>query len=83
MKQVVPNDTRYIAEQFFLAYDHTNRTAQLAYHKINSYKLSLSNESYCMSRKDLYCLVKNTLFNEITGLAVCSKEDYTLIDCLN
>lgn len=63
MNNLYPNDQAHIAEEFQFIDDHITQTAQLAFLKINSYKLSLINAAFCMSREDLAGIIKNSLFN--------------------
>ena len=57
------NDQAYIAEEFHLYDDYTTQTARLAFFKINSYKLSLVNSAFCMSKNELTGIIKGTLLN--------------------
>lgn len=57
------DDKAYIAEQFCLEDDYTAQSARFASHKINSFKLSLSKEAYCMNKADLSQILKGTLLN--------------------
>jgi hypothetical protein len=63
MSHFYPNDQLYIAEQFMFSDNHTLQLSQLAYHKINSLKLSAINAAFCYNRDELYDLVKKSLFN--------------------
>ena len=63
MNNLYPNDQAHIAEEFQFIDDHITQTAQLAYLKINSYKLSLINAAFCMSREDLAGIIKSSLLN--------------------
>lgn len=63
MKQPIYNDQAHIAEQFILSDDHTAQSAKLAFFKINSYKLSLINASFCMSRDEFISIIKGSLLN--------------------
>ena len=63
MKQPIYNDQAFIAEQFMLTEDHTRQTARLAFFKISSYKLSLINSSFCMSRTEFTGIIKSSLLN--------------------
>ena len=63
MSNLYPNDQAHIAEEFQFIDEHITQTAQLAFLKINSYKLSLINAAFCMSRKELESIIKNSLFN--------------------
>lgn len=63
MKQPYYSDQAHIAEEFHFLDDHTTQIARLAFFKINSYKLSLINTSFSMSREELSGIIKNSLFN--------------------
>ncbi len=57
------NDQAHIAEEFQLHDNHTIQRAKLANFKINSYKLSLINAAFCISRDELTGNLKSTLLN--------------------
>ena len=63
MRQPIYNDQAHIAEQFMLHDDHIIQSAKLAFFKISSYKLSLVNASFCMSREEFSSIIKSTLLN--------------------
>jgi hypothetical protein len=63
MDNLYPNDQAHIAEEFQFIDEHITQTAQLAFLKINSYKLSLINSAFCMSRDELASIIKSSLFN--------------------
>jgi hypothetical protein len=63
MENLYPNDQAHIAEEFQFIDEHITQTAQLAFLKINSYKLSLINAAFCMSREELAGIIRNSLFN--------------------
>jgi hypothetical protein len=63
MDNLYPNDQAHIAEEFQFIDEHITQTAQLAFLKINSYKLSLINSAFCMSREELAGIIKSSLFN--------------------
>lgn len=63
MNQPLHNDQAYIAGQFRFADEHIVQSARLAFFKINSYKLSLVNAAFCMSRKELTGIIKTSLLN--------------------
>ncbi len=63
MNKLYHNDQAYIADQFLFEDDHIAQTARLAHFKINSYKLSLVNTAFSMSRYELSSIIKNTLLN--------------------
>lgn len=63
MTQPYYNDQGYIAEGFILDDDYISQTAQLAFFKINSYKLSLVKSSFRETRKELKKNLRETLFN--------------------
>jgi hypothetical protein len=68
------NDQAHIAEQFYFIDDHTTETSRLAYYKINSYKLALTNASYCSSKEELQQIINNTLLNYVSPDAVLCNE---------
>ncbi len=57
------NDQAHIAESFSLEDNYTAERARLAFFKINSYKLSLVNAAFCITREELTDIIKNTLLN--------------------
>ncbi len=57
------NDQLHIAEEFKYIDEHITQMARLAFFKINSYKLSLINASFCSSREELTNIIKGTLLN--------------------
>jgi len=57
------NDQAHIAEEFRYIDEHIMQMARLAFFKINSYKLSLINASFCSSREELTNIIKGTLLN--------------------
>ncbi|MEO6613471.1 MAG: hypothetical protein ABIT05_15855 [Chitinophagaceae bacterium] len=57
------NDQAHIAESFSLADTYTTERARLAFFKINSYKLSLVNAAFCITREELTGIIKSTLLN--------------------
>lgn len=63
MRQPIYNDQSHIAEQFMLHDDHIAQTARLAFFKISSYKLSLVNASFCMSREEFVSIIRSSLLN--------------------
>lgn len=65
MKRPYYDDHSHIAESFAIIEDHTSRLANLAFHKIHAYKLSLSSEAFCMNRNELAQLIHNSLFNYV------------------
>jgi hypothetical protein len=68
------NDQAHIAEQSEFIDDHTTETSRLAYYKINSYKLALTNESYCASKEELKQIINNTLLNYVSADSVLCNE---------
>jgi hypothetical protein len=72
MKQSFFDDHSHIAEQFMLGEEHLAQMSKLTYHKINSFKLSLSNQAFCMSKNDLGNLIKSTLLNYISPVLLLS-----------
>lgn len=63
MNQLYHNDQSHIAEQFRYIDEHIAQMARLAFFKINSYKLSLINASFCSSREELTNIINGTLLN--------------------
>lgn len=57
------NDQAYIAESFHLVDEYTTQRAWLASFKINSYKLSLVNAAFSISREELTGIIKSSLLN--------------------
>ena len=76
MSNLYPNDQAHIAEEFQFIDDHINQTAQLAFLKINSYKLSLINAAFCMSREDLAGIIKSSLLNYTSPQTVLSDQGF-------
>ncbi|RXK61500.1 hypothetical protein ESA94_00325 [Lacibacter luteus] len=76
MKRHYFDDHSHIAESFAIIEDHTSRLAFLAYHKIHAYKLSLSSESFCVSRQELAELITTTLFNYVHPCTILQTADY-------
>lgn len=72
MENPYPNDQAHIAEEFQYQDEHITQTAQLAYLKINSYKLSLINAAFSMSREELASIIRSSLFNYIQPESVLS-----------
>ncbi|MFT3844529.1 MAG: hypothetical protein QM725_05720 [Lacibacter sp.] len=72
MKQSHFDDQSHIAEQFRIGEEHIVQMAKLAHHKINSFKLSLTNQAYCMKSCDLSNLIRSTLFNYMNPVLVLS-----------
>lgn len=75
-KPIFFDDQAHIAEQFTIVEDHTTQLARLAFHKVNAYKLSLSNQAYCMSRGELCALIQSTLLNYVHPCTVLQMLDY-------
>ena len=57
------NDQAFIAESFNMDEDFTFQSARLAFFKINSYKLSLINASFCVTRDELKNSICSSLLN--------------------
>lgn len=70
MNKLYHNDQSHIAEEFMYMDDHTTQTARFAFFKINSYKLSLINAAFCMSREELTGIIKNTLLNYTAPVSI-------------
>ncbi|HUR66315.1 MAG TPA: hypothetical protein VMZ03_08170 [Chitinophagaceae bacterium] len=73
MKQPYCNDQAYIAEAFHLDEDYISQMARLASFKINSYKLSLIQASFCQTRDELEQNIKSTLLNYADTTAILSE----------
>lgn len=65
MKYVYYDDHSHIAESFAILEDHNTRLANLAFHKIHAYKISLSSESFSMNRNELAKLIHTTLLHYV------------------
>jgi hypothetical protein len=76
MSKLYHNDQTHIAEQFNYVDDHISQMAQLAFLKINSYKLSLINSAFCMSREELSDILKSTLLNYTDTCAVLAETGF-------
>jgi len=63
MNKPYHNDQAHLAEELIFIDEHTTQTARAAFFKINSYKLSLINSAFCMSREELTGIIKSTLLN--------------------
>lgn len=63
MNMPIYNDQAAIAESFRLVDDYTNQRARLASFKVNSYKLSLVNAAFNITREELNDIIKTTLLN--------------------
>ena len=72
MNKPYHNDQAYIAEEFQLSDHYTTQTAQLAFFKINSYKLSFIHGAFCKSREELTSIINDTLLNYTDPAAVLS-----------
>jgi len=69
------NDQAYIAQSFQIVDDFTNQRAKLASFKINSYKLSLINSAFCITRDELTGIIKSSLLNYIApSMVLCDME---------
>ena len=76
MNKPYPNDQTHIAEHCIYIEDHITQMAQLAFLKINSYKLSLINAAFCMSREELGEMLKTTLLNYTDTASVLSRTGF-------
>ena len=76
MNKPFNSDQTHIAEEFHFIDDHTTETARLAFYKINSYKLSLSNKAYRASKTELQQIIKNTLLNYVSPDTVLYNERF-------
>lgn len=77
------NDQAHIAEQFHFVDDNTSETARLAFYKINSYKLSLTNKAYCASKEELQLIIKKTLLNYVSPDVILFNESFYDTHCDN
>ena len=66
------NDQAHIAESLRLEDHFTTERARLAFFKINSYKLSLVNAAFCITREELTGIIKSTLLNYTDPASVLS-----------
>lgn len=57
------NDQAFIAESFNMDEDFTFQSSRLAFFKINSYKLSLFNASFGVTRNELKNSICSSLLN--------------------
>jgi len=73
MNQLFYNDQAHIAEEYQMTEDHLLQTSLLAFFKINSFKISLQDESFFASRKELQDLLSNTLFNYTSPAVIMSE----------
>ena len=63
MNKPYHNDQAHIAEEFNMHDGYTAQVARLAIFKINSYKLSLIDAAFCVSREELTGIIKSSLLN--------------------
>lgn len=73
MNKPLHSDQAHIAEECMYLEDHICQTSRLAHFKINSYKLSLINAAFCMTREELTGIIKNTLLNYTAPSTILSK----------
>ena len=73
MNQLFYNDQAHIAEEFQMTEDHLLQTSLLAFFKINSYKISLQDESFFASRQELQDLLRSTLLNYTNSAVILSE----------
>ncbi|HEX7846315.1 MAG TPA: hypothetical protein VF476_10995 [Chitinophagaceae bacterium] len=78
MNKPYHSDQAYIAGQFRFTDEHTNQSARLAFFKINSYKLSLVNAAFCISRKELTGIIKSSLLNYTQPVSILSTTGFFL-----
>ena len=83
MRQPIYTDQAHIAEQFLLNEDHIAQSARLAHFKINSYKLSLVNASFCMSREEFTSIIRSTLLNYTDPCLILSDLGFFDEECEN
>lgn len=76
MKNLFYDDRAFIAEEFSITEDHIQKISFLTFHKINSFKLSQDNASYCYTRKDLSNLIKGTVLNYVQPYLLLCQLDY-------
>ncbi|MBI1344601.1 MAG: hypothetical protein GC171_16895 [Terrimonas sp.] len=70
------NDQAHIAEQFQFVDQNTKDVSRLALYKISSYKLSLTNAAYCISRDEIKQIIKGTLLNYIEPITVLANSGF-------
>ena len=70
------NDQAYIAELFNFVDDNTNENSRLAFFKINSYKLALTNAAYCASQEELFNIIKKSLLNYVAPITVLANSGF-------
>jgi hypothetical protein len=83
MNKPYHNDQAHIAEEFMYMDDHITQTARFAHFKINSYKLSLINAAFCISREELTGIIKNTLLNYTSPVEILSNMGFFFADADN
>jgi hypothetical protein len=83
MKQIYHDDRQYIAEKLLFVDQHTEQVSLLAYHKINSLKLSSKNSAYCISRNELMEIVQNSLLNFVSPDDVLWEEGFYVTELDN
>lgn len=70
------NDQAYIAEQFHFIDDNTSENSRLAFFKINSYKLALTNAAYCASQEELFNIIRKSLLNFVEPITVLANSGF-------
>jgi hypothetical protein len=66
MNHLLSNDQAYIAGQFEISDVYIIQSAFIAFHKIQSYKLSMNHSAYCKTNADLKLIVSKSLLRFIT-----------------
>ena len=74
------NDQAYIAGLFSFVDENTTENARLAFFKINSYKLALTNSAYCASQEELYGIIKKSLLNYVAPITVLANSGFYDMD---
>ena len=70
------NDQAHIAEQFRFTDENTKDVSKLALYKISSYKLSLTNAAYCISKDEIGQIIKNTLLNFVEPITLLANAGF-------
>ena len=83
MNQPFYNDQAHIAGEFQLYEDFTRETARIAFFKINSYKLSLINAAFCITREELTGIIQNSLLNYTDALEILHDTHFFMAEVEN
>ncbi len=70
------NDQAFIAEAFQLDEDYVIQASRLAFFKINSYKLSQVNASFCATREELKNSIQSSLLNYIDPACILAQQKF-------